>query len=327
MDTLTQKLHGLSRPNIRQEKPGYAPAYYDLMERLEEYAAALLRGIGIVPDQISGGPGETGAFLKATHGAAAVFIKIGIWDGELFTSNVFYEKLQATDIPTPQVLHFDASKRLIPYEFQVLEFLPGSDVSQLPARYHPRAGRLIGQALREVHRIEVDGFGSPSPTGDWSHRSWLAVLRETYLDDLSRDNKKKLYTEAEIARIEGQTFFDERLEIETPRLIHADVGPGNGLYRMEGDDLVLTGFIDPGCIIGGDPLFDLPSDRDDFATGLLEAYTREGPLSEEEQYRYDRLRLLSLYWTACWQCATGREDQTLKQLTIRLSEDLCHSHP
>ncbi len=80
---------------------------------------------------------------------------------------------------------------------------------------------------------------------------------------------------------------------------------------------MLAGLIDPGSIIGGDPLFDLSGDSDDYSVGIWEVYTQNSPLAEEERYRWERLGLISLYRTTCWQFTTHRECEAARQLTIQ----------
>jgi hypothetical protein len=165
---LTAKLGVFNGLKIRQEKPGYSESYYNLMENLAGFTGRLLPSLGLCPESIRATAGENGAILMIEEGEAHYILKIGIWEGELFTSSVFYEKLANAGVSTPRMLHFDVTKRLIPYEFQVLEVLAGSDVDALPPSFRKQAGRLMGQTLRRVHAIAVEGFGAPLPTGRWS---------------------------------------------------------------------------------------------------------------------------------------------------------------
>jgi Ser/Thr protein kinase RdoA (MazF antagonist) len=241
-------LRGLNRPDIRREKPGYSDAYYALLEQLEHYAALLLSHLGLVPQHLSGGPGETGAVLRVQAGSTRVVIRINVWEGELYTSTVFFRKLEGTGVPTPEVLHFDASKCVLPYEYQVLEWLPGQDLSHLPPHLHRQAGYLMGQALRRMHRVPVEGFGAPLPAGGWSAASWREALQATYGAELSPEHTRALFSEELVQRIEAQTLANPVLDIPTPHLIHSDMGEGNGLYALEEGQLSLVGVVDPGSI-------------------------------------------------------------------------------
>jgi Ser/Thr protein kinase RdoA (MazF antagonist) len=167
---------------------------------------------------------------------------------------------------------------------------------------------LMGRALRTVHGIAVEGFGSPQPSGGWSTPSWRAALRQDHL--FVRRIVDAVFTPQESAAIEATTLGDPQLEIARPHLIHGDVGPVNGLFQVENGAVALAGIIDPGGTVGGDPMFDLAggtNDRDAYARGIWEGYTEGYALTPAEEYRYRRLLLLSYYWTACWQYQTGRD--------------------
>jgi aminoglycoside phosphotransferase (APT) family kinase protein len=244
-------------------------------------------------------------------------VRIGIWEGELYTSNVFYAKLADAGVPAPLVLAYDDTKRVIPFEYQVVEHLEGVDLRQVPEPLRHRAGQLVGEALGRAHAITIDGFGAPLAQGGWSSPTWLEALRTTYFDS-SLERKRELFSEDEIARIEAATVFNPRLDVQSPKLIHADVGPGNGLFRVTGEQVELAGLIDPGPIIGGDPLIDLPSGEDAFSRGVRSAWRSGWPLDGDALYRHERYQLFFSYWTTCWECATGREHLRTRERTLDL---------
>ena len=323
-DELRQSLRGLNRPHIRVEKPGYAEAYYDLAEQLAGSVAAVLDATNLLPRQVQGGPGETGAnvrlIFKDASPDASLMLRLNIWDGELFASNVFYERARAGGINTPRVVHFDASHRVVPYDFQIITMLPGQPLTHFPPSLHRRAGAQVGQALRHVHAVSVEGFGAPLTDGRWSNDTWLGALREYYGAGLSPSTKRALFSAKEIEQLEQLTFENPRLNLPTPSLIHGDVGHGNGLFKLRGDALTLTGLIDPGSMIGGDPLFDLMASEDEFGVGLFEAYTQASPLSEAQQARFTYLKLLMAYWVTCWQFDTHRDFVESRNQTLNLLE-------
>jgi len=123
--------------------------------------------------------------------------------------------------------------------------------------------------------------------------------------------------------IDAATFDNKRLAVAHPRLIHADINPANALFRVEGDAVHRVALIDPGHIVGGDPLFDLAggtNDRDAFGAGVWAGYTEDHSLAPDEEYRYRQLLLLSYYWTACWQFDTGRDYHERKEWALQLLE-------
>lgn len=313
-----------AKKNIRKSKPGYSEGYYDIFEHLDDYAAKVFNAVEVRPKEIEVMEGETGVILKVFDGQQKVIIKINPYPGDLFTSNYFYQKLENTDIPVPKVLFFDGSKKTVPYDFQVLEHLDGVDIKSVPKKLHRQAGILVGEVLRKIHKNTVDGFGWPLPRGGWGAVSWLDALRKNYFDS-SMKKKGELFSPEEINQIEQMTFFNEKLEILEPRLIHSDVGHGNSLYKLTSDGLSLVGFIDPGGVIGGDPMFDVSLNidtDDDFKRGVYGGYIKGKTLSSEEQYRLKFLRLLGRYWSTCWHYATGRSYKSSRRKTLTLFRSL-----
>jgi len=193
----------------------------------------------------------------------------------------------------------------------------------VPKELHQQAGVLVGEILRAMHGVKVDGFGWPLPKGGWGVTSWLDALHQNYFDS-SMEKKHEVFADEEIKQVEQITFFNEKLNIVEPRLIHSDVGHGNSLYKITDHQLSLVGFIDPNGIIGGDPMFDvsLDTETDDFNKGVWEGYTKKNALSPEEEYRLGHLGLLKSYWSTCWHYATGRDYKPEKEKTIKLLGDL-----
>lgn len=314
----------INKPNIRKSKPGYSEGYYDIFEHLDNYAARIFNTVRIKPCKVEVMEGETGVIIKTFDGKKHTIVKINPYHGDLFTSNYFYKKLENTDIPTPKVLFFDDSHKAIPYDFQVLEYLDGVDTRGVPKKLHKQAGVLVGEVLQKIHKIKVDGFGWPLPRGGWGAASWLDALRKNYFDS-SMEKKRELFTAEEIEQIERITFFNEKLNIVQPYLIHSDAGHGNSLYNLTNNHLSLVGFIDPDGIIGGDPMFDVSLNTDtgdDFKMGVCEGYTKQKHFSLGEEYRLKHLRLLTRYWSTCWHYATGRNYKSTKEKTIALFKNL-----
>lgn len=314
----------LKKLSIRKVKPNYSDARYDIFENLDDYASKIFELIKINPRNVDVLGGETSVIIKVKDKGGNIVIKINPFDNDLYASNYFYTKLEDTNIPIPKVLYFDDSHKIIPYDFQVLEFLNGADLRKIPHKYHKKAGFLISKILSEIHKIRVDGFGWPLPKGGWGAKSWLEALRGNYFDT-SMAKKGEIFSQNEIREIESKTFFNKKLNITEPRLIHSDVGRGNSLYTLSGTNLRLIGFIDPNGIIGGDPMLDLAmgtNDEDDFSRGMWEGYTKNIKLTQEESYRYKYLQLLTLYWSTCWYYATGRGYKSLKNKTLNLSNAL-----
>jgi hypothetical protein len=320
---MTSAFKDINKPTIRKSKPGYPEGYYDIFENLENYAPKVFKKTGINPKEIKVMEGETGVILKVFDGNNNIITKINPFPGDLFTSNYFFKKLENFDVPVPQVLYFDDSRSIIPYDFQVLDYIDGVDIRSIPEKFHHKAGFLVGEILRKIHQVKVDGFGWPLSEGGWGASSWLEALRNNYFDS-SMNRKHEIFSDEEIQKIEQLTFFNEQLDISESKLIHSDVGHGNSLYNITDGKLYLVGFIDPDGLIGGDPILDVPLENsdEDFERGVWSGYTKQAQLTPEEKYRHKHLKLLTGYWSTCWHYATSRDYQEVKDTTITLMDDI-----
>jgi aminoglycoside phosphotransferase (APT) family kinase protein len=281
-----------------QRKAGRSAAYADIAAHLPHYAARVVAQAGLHVQTARVLESETTVALRLEAVEGPVVLKISPHRDDLRVSTYFFERLTALGpqaVPAPRVLLFDPTCTTIPYEFQIMEWLDGSDARALPPELHHAAGRVVGQSLRCLHRLAADGFGRPRPEGGWTAHTWHEVLRQTYRFDVAAADAP--FTPREASAVAAAIFGDARTDVAMPCLLHGDVVVSNALFRVEDGQVVLAVLIDPGSIVGGDPMFDLAGGADTgdhFARGLWQGYTATTPLSAEEAYRYRRLLLLSL---------------------------------
>ncbi len=309
----------IGRGDLLVAKATRSPAYSDIVAHIDDYLARLLTHLNIRLRAVAALESETTIAVRVWSDEGSYIIKISPVRGDFFVSEYFYARLAERRLPVPQVLFSGNNVTLIPYEAQVLTWLEGQDLRDVSPALHQRAGILVGQALRTVHEIPTSGFGTPSPGGTWSVSSWLAALRQDYW--YSHNVALAVFSRSQVDAIEAATFDNARLSITDAHLIHADVNPANAIFHDKGDAVHLVALIDPGHIVGGDPLFDLAgatNDRDAFGAGVWVGYMESRPLSAEETYRYRQLLLLSYYWTACWQHDTGRDYRERKAWALQL---------
>jgi aminoglycoside phosphotransferase (APT) family kinase protein len=305
--------------DIRALKPGYAQEYYALFDGAAEYLARIVPALGFIPCEVTVRAGEEGLIACCVAAREQAVVKIAAYGG-LLTTTTFYQLAGSAGIPVPAVRLWDLSSRVIPYEYLVMDLLPGKEATVLPPPMRRQAGFLTGQTLRRLHAVPAGGFGAPLDGGRWSSPSWLDALHRGYLEDGSTARKHEVFSASEIAAIEGLTVGNQALDIAEPRLIHGDPSPANSLC-MHAPQVGLTGFIDPSVIIGGDPIFDLVAGTggdEAFAAGVREGYTATCPLTTAETARFHHLRLFSTYWTACWQYATARHYQPSRTAALHL---------
>src|SRR5215212_8825205 len=74
-----------------------------------------------------------------------------------------YEMLHGSEVPVPQVLVLDASKRLAPYDYLILTKIPGKTVTESIADLTVEAQHKIaytaGEYLATLHSHTTDRFG------------------------------------------------------------------------------------------------------------------------------------------------------------------------
>jgi len=311
---------------LAENKAGRSAAYADITAHLPRYVGAVLGRIGIHPQAVTVLESETNVTLRVDAASGSVVVKISPWPDDLFVSTTFFQRLAGSGLPLPHVLLLDDSRATLPYDVQVLAWMEGTDLRDLPQRLHGEAGVVLGRALRTIHGVRTEGFGSPCPGGGWSAPTWRTALRPTY--DLDAGPGAPLFSAQERQAIEEMVFDTGAMEISQPHLIHGDVVPNNALFRLEDGHVRLAGIIDPGGIVGGDPMFDLAggtSTGDVFGRGLWEGYTHGHPLTAHDEYRYRRLLLLSSYGAAWWHYTNGADYQAWKARTLATLGDLMTS--
>jgi len=173
-------------------------------------------------------------------------------------------EIKALGIPSPAVYAVDASRKEVPFAYQVLEYLNYPDLNKLY-----KAGTLnlplvaweIGQNVAKWQAIKSDGFGPFDPLL-LRKEGRLAGLHQNYRDYFYLNWKKhldflvlkKFLTPSESIEIQQLvTKYDAYLEIEQGCLVHKDLA----LWNILGESEEIKAFIDWDDTISGDPTDDL----------------------------------------------------------------------
>jgi fructosamine-3-kinase len=173
-------------------------------------------------------------------------------------------EIKALGIPSPTVYAVDATRREVPFAYQILEYLNYPDLNKLY-----KAGTLnlqlvaweIGQNVAKWQAIESDGFGPFDPTL-LRNEGRLAGLHQNYRDYFYLNWEKhldflvfhKFLTIAESAKIQQLVKkYDAHLEIGQGCLVHKDLA----LWNVLGESAAIKAFIDWDDTISGDPTDDL----------------------------------------------------------------------
>lgn len=222
---------------------------------------------------------------------------------EVYVSNL----LAGLDLPTKRYLHVDESGTLLPFAFALTNYIEGEPVRAFFGA--PDLGdlfRQMGALLRQLHRIELPGFGhlgATRPTGPARFDEFLdqhvpaifqgfrergadAVLAET-LERHVMANRDVLW------RPTGAVFA------------HNDFQPGNVLARRDAEGrLRLAGLIDYGSAVGNDPTSDLAKaificehESPGSSPFLLEGYGPIGHPRPDEALRLNLLLHRVIMWS------------------------------
>ncbi|MCK5334291.1 MAG: aminoglycoside phosphotransferase family protein [Candidatus Aenigmarchaeota archaeon] len=221
------------------------------------------------------------------------FVKI-CPDNSIVTEIFWRKKAHENNIPTPRAIFVDISRKKIPYMFEVLEFIEGTNLRFVSSEFKYVFAKLIGAKLKKLHCIQVNGFGNAYTEDHWNCKTWREVL-EKHMDCSTRNAAREIFTIDERKKLHKCTH-DKKMIITHPKLLHGDINAGNFIYSEKRGEVL---FLDPGYTIGGDPMLDLartdtPSPDSVFFRGIKDGYETEIPLTGDESYRLEKLRLLCL---------------------------------
>ncbi|MBN0039070.1 aminoglycoside phosphotransferase family protein [Cellulosimicrobium cellulans] len=187
--------------------------------------------------------------------------------GILTTEDAAYRAAHAAGLPVPRVLHADLTREHVDGDALVVTFLDGSLWSgrELDDAATAVVRRGLGSFMARLHRITGDRFGYPAPASDLAATRWpdaFARMVEAVLDDARRWGVE--LPEAR-ARDAVARHRDLLAHVPVPRLVHADLWPGNvllGGHDQATDDagtdgLAIVGVLDAERSLWGDPLFEL----------------------------------------------------------------------
>lgn len=173
-------------------------------------------------------------------------------------------EVRALGIPAPRVHGVDASRKRVPFAWQLLENIPHPDLNQLHKEGRLDVAQLaydIGAAVARWQAIQPSGFG-PFDSAILRHENRLNGFHQHYEDYffLHLDRHLRFLVErgflAECDADEITTEIKRHrglLALEQGCLVHKDLG----LWNILGTGTAIAAFIDWDDTICGDPMDDL----------------------------------------------------------------------
>jgi fructosamine-3-kinase len=223
----------------------------------------------------------------------------GVRDYSLCAGQWASSQVRAAGLPAVRVLCVDLSRRLVSFDYEILEHAQGQPLSSMD-HDEPRMRRMLealGTVLAGIHQITVDGFGwidvapgqggQPEATGRGLFDSWPEYLLVNFAAHLQACLEIGAITPRERAWIEAA--YDDlagQLGPIQPALLHGDLSSRN----VFADGLGITALLDWEDCLAGDPVYDLafwatfhPAGRH---ASLLDAYAAARPLPADFEPRF-----------------------------------------
>lgn len=142
-----------------------------------------------------------------------------------------------THLPVPKVIALDSSKKIIPYDYILLEKLPGKSLkksfSKLSAIQKKKLAYELGLSLAKIHSIHFKTIGDFKPNRLVEDMAWSKFVWNIYINALKKIKKGKFLDKTLIKRIES--FIENNQNLLTvkfkPSLIHSDYNGENLLIN------------------------------------------------------------------------------------------------
>jgi aminoglycoside phosphotransferase (APT) family kinase protein len=207
---------------------------------------------GVVGDRVLGVERLAGYvgnqdFMLHTAGSGDFVLKAAGHPGELVAEGWACDRVRELGVPVPEVVALESEPHTLPLPFLLTRRLAGAELGKGP---HPVL-TTVGEHLRAVHSITLSGYGfRKQPAYD----AWTGFTGEA-LTCLGELVDGEVITDELAQRIDGA--LTSRADLiaydKAGALLHGDLKPPH-IFTREGQ---LTGIIDWGDALAGDPLYDL----------------------------------------------------------------------
>jgi aminoglycoside phosphotransferase (APT) family kinase protein len=172
---------------------------------------------------------------------------------------LFYFLGKKTDLPFPEVITLDYSKKIIDYDYMVLKKLPGASLEKtFPSLSKEKKKKLayqLGEALAKIHSIHFNRIGHFVPDKIKEKRSWKNLILDIYYESIKSIKKTSFLSKSTLQKIDQFIEKNEKL-LNTrfkPSLIHSDYNFENILIKNG----KISGILDLEWSHSGDPEYEL----------------------------------------------------------------------
>lgn len=180
-----------------------------------------------------------------------------------------------TDVPVPEVLAYDTSRRLIDNDYYLMSFIPGVGLHKLRKELSMEEQHAIdfrvGQYLRQINAISGDYFGYFAQP-EFHFSTWQAAF-SSMIEQVLQDGRAagvELPIEYDALSARLHPFYPALDEVTQPVLVHWDLWDGN--IFIDPATKTITGILDCERALWGDPLMEQNFDAFGTNAALMEGY-------------------------------------------------------
>jgi aminoglycoside phosphotransferase (APT) family kinase protein len=193
-------------------------------------------------------PCRAGELFRVRLGDRLFALKL--YDEGYFNNAYFYQALATRPVPVPAIHACGDSGELVGKPWILMDWVEGDQqITDLGA-----VGKQVGQMLREIHAVPVDGAGGRGANA-WEFPDWHTLVEIQAGRDRAEISR---FVDAELNKAFYLAIVDEfvRLGRRQPNqsfLLHGDLGLDNMII----DNNRVVALIDAGWFVGGNPLMDV----------------------------------------------------------------------
>jgi len=258
----------LTKASVTQDQVAAVVAPLGEAVRVEPLSGGMFASVfavDLAPHPDGGGPDGVPVRVVVKVTGADTSRLLRYEHGILTTEDAAYRAAHAAGLPVPRVLHADLTRAHVDGDALVVTFLDGTLWSsrELDAAATAVVRRELGSFMARLHRITGDRFGYPARASDLAAATWPDAFAR--MVGAALDDARRWGVDVPEARVLDAVAHHRDLlaRVTVPRLVHADLWPGNVLLGraddgpQNADDLAIVGVLDAERSLWGDPLFEL----------------------------------------------------------------------